>query len=445
MKRDKIKHSVMKQILPKKRLSYLLALIPIIALGSYLFRHAINVPFWDQWEIVPIIQHIKSGEFHFNDFWQQHNEHRLLFPRIFMLASAVLTKWDLRAEIFISFIMAIASFVLLLKLVHVVEERRKLNLPFLLPLFLSATWFSLLQFENWLWGWQIQWYLNVLAIMMVLYAVSRIIKEPDYPSIVLAIISAFIAQYSLGNGVLIWPMLILAVIYLNLGLKKISLVAIAGIVSTGLYYLNYKDPEGDPSKTLALEQPIEYIKYVSAYLGRPLSYYPKLAAALGLLLAGFFVSFCIYLFARKPERFKSLLPFIMLGLYAIASGSITGLSRLGFGLGQSLSSRYTTISSLLLVSCIVIVVFNRDLFANFLKAGYRPIMIGATFFVGIALLANMNWARAKSDEKTQYLKDIKGCTSVERPYDVCLLSAYPNKEIVSERLRYLKSIDWGGY
>lgn len=433
-----------KNVIHKVNIKYLLPIVPILILGIYLYGHIVNVPFWDQWEIVPILEHVKSGHIYFNDFWQQHNEHRLLFPRVLMVGSAVLTHWDLRAEIWISFVLAILSFGLLLKSVSQLERKKDFRVPLLLPLILGGIWFSLLQYENWLWGWQIQWYLNVLALMVVMYAVSKIIDKPNYYYLALAITGTFIAQYSLGNGVLIWPLLVIALVYLKVGYKKISISVVAAILSTAAYYSHYKDPKG-PSKTLILEKPIEYVKYVSAYLGRPLSYQPRVAAIAGFLMALGFIVLCVYLYIKKPDRFRKLLPFVLIGLYAIASGLITGLSRLGLGLEQSVSSRYTTMSSLLLVSVVVIVVYNRDIFKTKFKKAYIPIAYTLTALLIFAISLNMNWGRIKADEKTQYLKDIKSCTSAQQPYEICFLSTYPNKKVVSPRLEYLKIIKWGGY
>ncbi len=426
---------------------YWLALIPIIVLGLYLYKHSINVPFWDQWEIVPILENVNAGKTNFHDFWQQHNEHRLLFPRILMIISAVATDWNLKAEIFISFSLAVLSFIVLLRVIKNLEAKKDFKVPLLLPLLLGSIWFSLLQYENWLWGWQIQWYLNVLAVTGVLYSVSKLtlIPKAGYKYILIAISAAFVAQYSLGNGVLIWPLLIAALIYLKVGKKKVGLTIGSAIASTGLYYFNYTDPVGDPSKALFLEQPFGYIKYVSAYIGRPLSYNARLAIVLGVLLAALFLGLCTYLFFKHPDRFRKSVPFIMLGLYSLASAGITGLSRLGFGFGQSLSSRYTTISSLLLVGVIVLVIYNKAVFKTVLKKAYLPVAYISVTVVVVGVLTNMNWARHMADDKTQYLKDIKSCTSAPDPYEICLLSTYPSKEIVNPRLKYLKSINWGGY
>ncbi len=94
---------------------------------------------------------------------------------------------------------------------------------------------------------------------------------------------------------------------------------------------------------------------------------------------------------------------------------------------------------------IIIVVYNKDIFKDLLKRAYYPIAYLTILLVVVGVITNMNWARHMADDKTQYLKDIKSCTSTPDPYEICLLSTYPSKEIVSPRLQYLKDIHWGGY
>jgi len=68
-----------------------LALVPLAFLLCVVARYAVPVPYWDQWEFVPLLEKTYHGQLTFHDLWAQHNEHRILFPRIIMLALAHLT------------------------------------------------------------------------------------------------------------------------------------------------------------------------------------------------------------------------------------------------------------------------------------------------------------------------------------------------------------------
>jgi hypothetical protein len=59
---------------------------------------AITFPYWDHVPTAKYIIRYFDGSLTFNDLVEPHNEARPLFPRLIFVASAALTKWDLRAE-----------------------------------------------------------------------------------------------------------------------------------------------------------------------------------------------------------------------------------------------------------------------------------------------------------------------------------------------------------
>jgi hypothetical protein len=425
---------------------YGLSIIPAISLLIFLKASIVNVPFWDQFELIPIIQHINEGTFGFNDLWQQHNEHRLLFPRIVMVTLAVLTQWDVRWEIIASWSVAVLSFGLILFLVLRTFKALKKTAPLFLPVLLSFIFFSVVQYDNWLWGWQVQWFINVFGVLLTITGLYNLVRTPkSWLALGATAGGAVLAQYSLGNGTLLWPIIIVTLVYLGIQKWRVVGVGALGVLTTILYYTNYSNPPGSVSKTLFLKEPVQFVEYIGLYFGRPLSYIPPLTAILGALLVGLFVALGIYLFVKHKDRFKQGLPWLALGLYALGGGLITAISRLGYGINQAMSSRYTTISLLLLISVIILIVLNRDLIRRMLKKAYIPVAVALIVFVGTLVVTNAQHAETKAQVQIQYLKDIKRCTSQPEPYDICYLSAYPNKEKSERLIDYLKTIHWGGY
>lgn len=424
-------------------LRLVIVLLPLIFLVFLLCARTVNVPFWDEWELVPIFQHLHAGHFFFNDFWQQHNEHRLLFPTLALVGLANLTGWNLQVESFVSLAVAAGSFGLLWKLTGAGKLGSKREV--LLTLLLALIWFSPVQVENWLWGWQLEWFMNVLGVMLAAYGISRI-KRRQLDNKILAMILAggILAQYSLGNGTLVWPIIVVILLYKRVKPVQTLVAALTGLVTTGLYYHHYANP-AEPSKTLALNQPLHYVEYVLGYLGRPLSFYHKPAMAIGLALVVAFIWLNVYLFAKQRSAFDKNLAWVFLGLYAIGSSLITGLARLGFGVSEAYSSRYTTISSLLLVSVIVTGWNNRAvlrrLAGDYYKIIWPPVVLG---LFGLVLIESA-WGVHAANTKYQQLLVSRQCTHVAAPTASCLLTVYPNQTIVTGRLIYIKSIHWGGY
>jgi len=427
-------------------------LLPPLFLLGFLAVKAVDVPFWDQWELVPIIQDYKNDRLTFTDFWHQHNEHRIFFPRLVMVGLAALTKWNVKVEALCGLLIAGVAFVLLLKtldntLKKPIRSAAKRAYPLWVPPLFSLIWFSLVQWENWMWGWQIQWYLCVLGVMCVVYGLS-LARTKVLPARVLLLLigGGVLAQYSLGNGVLIWPVLIAGLLYRRTNIKQVISLAVIGLTTTFLYYLHYVNPPGSPPKGYALRHPLGAMEYFFAYLGRPLSYVHLLAPILGVLIFVTFVGVIILAYLKKKKDLDAELPWITLGLFAIGSAIITDLSRLGFGLFQGYSNRYTTISSLLLIATLVLAFHNREIWGKYVRKVNLRFVSGSLLIILVVLLGtNYISGTRQALSQSHYLRDIHNCTHQQTPPDVCLLSAYPNKKIVLPRLQYLKQIHWGGY
>src|SRR5689334_22938806 len=62
----------------------------------------VNVPAVDEWGLSLLVVKLHTGGFTWNDFWIPHNEHRILFLRVILLAMAKLGGWDIRKELYAS-------------------------------------------------------------------------------------------------------------------------------------------------------------------------------------------------------------------------------------------------------------------------------------------------------------------------------------------------------
>lgn len=418
----------------------MLLFVPALFIAGLIALRSLNMPVLDQWEVVPIIQHVHSGHFLWSDFWLQHNEHRIFFPQLVMLGVALLTHWNTLVECFIGLLIAIISFGLVVKLIR----RTATPAPWLLGL-ASLIWFSPLQLENWLWGWQLQWFMNVLGVVMVAFGISLIKNEKlNGRQLTLVLAGAILAQYSLGNGTLLWALILGVLIYRRINWPQVGVVAATAIAATGLYFWNYHNPQ-IPSKTLALHEPLSFVNYVLTYLGRPLTFFHHLPALFGFITLALFVWLNVYLFRNKRGLFDKLLPWTLLGLYAIGSALITGIARLGLGINEAYSSRYTTISSLLVLSVLIMLFCSRDVIRKFTSESYKFLAPAFIICTTLLVLGNWAWGVHAANGRHRELVDLKQCTSLPQALDGCLSLTYPNQQIVQQRLDYLKQIHWAGY
>jgi hypothetical protein len=157
------------------------------------------------------------------------------------------------------------------------------------------------------------------------------------------------------------------------------------------------------------------------------------------------MSLVIYLFFQKRKIFDASIIWIMLGLYALGSALVTGEGRLGFGVGEAYASRYTTVSQLFLISNIMLCWQSRSVFSKFFKRWHVATISTALAIVFLLVGSNMVWGIHNFHSQKMYRGDIKNCTHMSNPSNICLLSTYPNVTTVTPRLEYLKQIHWGGY
>src|SRR5450830_314885 len=69
----------------------ILAMIPLLYLVRLCVRHYVDVPYMDQWELLPRLDRMDAGTLTLRDLWIQHNEHRPMFPVLVMLGLAKLS------------------------------------------------------------------------------------------------------------------------------------------------------------------------------------------------------------------------------------------------------------------------------------------------------------------------------------------------------------------
>src|SRR5262245_61213316 len=112
---------------------------------------------------------------------------------------------------------------------------------------------SPIQIQNMIWGFQIQFYTLSLSIAGGVIVVA-LIGSLTWSAVAIAVVAAFAATFSIGSGVMAWPVLGLTLIVVALpspgGLAKLlrdkeammrlAVFAAAGVVILGLYFNGYR-------------------------------------------------------------------------------------------------------------------------------------------------------------------------------------------------------------
>jgi hypothetical protein len=339
-----------------------LSLLPFIVLCFLLIKNMPNFPYWDQWCLADILKKWHNGSLTLVDLWQQHNEHRIIFPYLVMLFTAVLTKWNLCYEIAINLFLGTCIYAILFFQIR--KLGKLFNLKVNIALFLvSVLVFSFAQAENWIWGWQIAFFMNVFSVIAgIFFLASPVLNQKTF---VWAIISGIVAAYSSANGIVFWIIgfVILSIRDIPGGHKKAALVS-WGIVAAFVmasYLYGYHKPSHHPSCLFVFRHPMQALGYFFAYLGNPFFFrnvkFVLLPIGLGLFCFTSFI-FILWLSYKIVNRSRmvllAVLPWFSLAVYSIVSAVITMFGRSGFGIRQAISSRYVTTSNLLWISVIVL-------------------------------------------------------------------------------------------
>jgi hypothetical protein len=178
------------------------------------------------------------------------------------------------------------------------------------------------------------------------------------------VLLSIVSTFSSANGILCWVLVLPVLLVVCDWRKHFVPFVIAGwaalcLLSLSVYLYGYQAPEWHPSLTEALDHPARALAYLATFLGAPLA--PgagvrRLAVAIpiGAIAAVLFLGACAYLWAGFGDRSlrKRMIGFVAIGAYSLGTGVMVMPARLGFGILQALSSRYSTFSLYLLVSVI---------------------------------------------------------------------------------------------
>ncbi len=437
----------------RKVLFLVLVLIPPFSIVYFIHHYGLTVPYWDQWELVPLLYKMHSGELSFSDIWAQHNEHRIFFPKLIMLTLAYMTDWNIMYELYTNLVIAALTLFFLFILLRQTFSNHNCAAAKGLFIISSFLIFSPIQWENWCWGWQLQIFLTVLGAVAAVWSVSR--WPGQLKGVLGGIGAAVLATYSFNNGLLTW--IVIGILLLRQGDRKwkhIVLWTAAFAVTIAFYYYGYTKPGHHPSLLFFLNHPYDFIRYVLAYLGAPLGFGKKdISISIGLLLIIVLCIAAIRMWRSNKEEY-GLLPWLAIASYAILSAAVTGIGRIGFGVGQALSSRYTTISTLFIISVLVIAVF----WANNYTRSYKQlptkwvvIITSLSTLLVLSYILSFSEGKKAFAHRKAHLEKAAACLeNVDLATDECLKVLNPDAAIVRERAKMLskmgllkkKGVEW---
>jgi len=304
-------------------------------------------------------------------FFAQHNEHRIAVARLFFLADQVLFQGR-AIFIFVSiFLIQICHALLLWRLAYLAHpHRRSLSVYLGSAAFLCL--FSAEQYTNFTWSFQIQFVMVYFAVTGALASLMVFARRWDegppvsashrWSWLVTTVLVGIVATYSMANGLLVWPALLLLAFWFRLPRKAKAILLIAGVAFWVLYLWGYKTPPQTSSLREGFHNLPQSFAFTMCVLGSPVSdlvfeidrifsiggeqWQNVWTATVGL--AGFVTSAFLWIsFGRnRRETHRAEAVILHLLLFLVATAFLIGLGRSNFPLHDALHPRYTTVGLL---------------------------------------------------------------------------------------------------
>jgi hypothetical protein len=330
-------------------------LVPFVALLWFVSTFGVDVPQWDQWELVNLFKAVAEQRASFQDFFKQHNEHRLIFPKLIFTILAFSSNWSIKLEIYFNVLLAALLVLITQKIAfdQTLKHDRSLHLTGIFTSFLA---FSFVQWENWLWGFQLSWFfINLCLAIAILALVNQ--TQPIWKKLLIAAVFCAIASFSLAYGLFTWLATLPTLITLWRTSRHIYQAVLLWIglclICALIYFWGYQKPAGHPDVFYFLQHPLIAANYFLTLLGSPMLHGSSFKPLLGLLVFVNFLVFVAWYLRHLSSKFaQDAAPWISFGLFALLFDLVTTIGRVGFGVSQAASPRYTSVSLLLLVALV---------------------------------------------------------------------------------------------
>jgi hypothetical protein len=370
------------------------AILPAAGALWFILHFGVNLHYFDEWspDIAGLLVKVHHHQATFADLFAQHNEHRILVPRVVLLLTNPLTHWNAVAVMTMEWaIIALTSLVLFYVIykTHHGLSAASLSIWFLCNLLI----FTPAQYENFLWGMGLA---NVMPTFFIMVAIAVAISRAGIGvRLIVCVILAMAATFSSGNGILAWPLVgILLFFYLRphetrLRTAVATIWIFCGVLTIAIYFYHYAKPPGNGQDSMS-SNPLQIFLYTLSFLGGPFAGGLPISQQTAAIFAGS-ILMALYIFAAiffcLDWLRQRMLPWLIVGGYAILSGLIAARYRAGSGVGESLVSRYVTYSVYLPVALVNLVPMiaadlrilqpSRELFWKFLPPSLGILLLGA--------------------------------------------------------------------
>jgi hypothetical protein len=407
-------------------------LLVMVQYGARLF------PFWDHMATAKQIIEYFDGTLTLKSMFEPQSQARPLFPRLIFIGNAALTNWDIRSEYVYIYLTVYGTLAALLLTLQRLANGWPGSVTLTASLCISIISCSPVGAMNYYWSLMLiatlSYFCSIVAFLVVsVYPMSRI-------SNVVAVILAWIASYSISQGLLVFPV----VIFVHQLIAPRMLVptrwSCFWIANAVACYASYFPGLTNDLPFPAPPRLYDFLGFIVVYIGNPLGsllWFPNLGAILirseiiinaacGVLLLGVSILISIRVWQKKIVNCPETLIFVAFATFAVACAMMTALGRANGPepIAVANSSRYSIFAATLLLG---LTFFFARRFAkrDLLPFGWYKAGIGLFFAASIVSYARAVPVFRATHDDNEWLAAVYD--PHRRPTDDLDRQAFPNK------------------
>lgn len=380
-----------------KYLSYFFIAVAVAMFTTTIYGIVNNysgIPFWDEWNgYLAFYNRMQNGGLDLlKAFLEQHNEHKILFTRIWFWIGFTFFKGHLWFQLIVNVCLQIISLSIISYIIW--KQDIEKHLKYILGSIVVILGFTWMQSNNFTWGFQSQFfgvYTNALILFFSIYTWAFSQQKKYF---YLSLLFAFLTCFTLANGLLALVISCLFMLFYS-GNKKTTIVFISfSIFCIILYLWNFHQVNGHSSISDSIKNhPIEVIHYVVRFFGGPIHHVfnskLEIIDAFGIIFLILSGTACL-MFFRHKEKYPYTIILLLLIAFVVLTAFITATGRIKFGIDSATASRYQTP---VLFGWISLVVF----YFIYNNANVRIAIISIFLFMTPAILLQQNVFGNKSE------------------------------------------------
>jgi hypothetical protein len=250
-----------------KALGVLGLALPVAGYFWFIHRYAVNMIWNDQWKDIALIQQAHDGTLNLGTLWAQHTANRILFPNLIVLAIAYTTHFNVVIEEYVSAVMLVTA----TGLVIAAHRRRSPSTlliaycPVALLMFTFAGGSTFYDGGNTLWGFQMAWYLVLVALALTLFLLDRHMLGQF--ALAGAVAAAIVGSFSSIQGLLIWPVGAILLVLRHRSRVQLTVWIASAIATTALFFYHYTSGPGASQPGYLTSEPVTSVKYFLFSIG----------------------------------------------------------------------------------------------------------------------------------------------------------------------------------